>query len=301
MISKAKRYITEPEYRFDIDAFLHINNLLSDKVFIKKAFKAHLGYSLDLNNPKTFNEKLQWLKLYDRKPIYTTMVDKVLVKDYVANIIGKEYIIPTLGVWDSPDEIDYSKLPDKFVLKCNHNSGLGMCICKDKSSLYINKVNRELQEGLKQNYYLTQREWPYKNVKRKIIAEEYLGTDLIDYRFYCFDGKVEYIYQYFNKTAEDDSKPMINNCNIYDRKWKLQEFHQASTPSGNTIAPIQLELMIELSEKLSRNCPFIRVDFYDINGKVFFGELTFYPGAGFSKFYPPEYDEVIGKKLILPR
>ena len=161
---------------------------LNDEEYLKKAFKLNMGKELNLDNPQTFNEKLQWLKLHDRKSEYTIMVDKYLARDYIAKTIGEEYLIPLLGVWDSPDEIDFDALPDQFVLKCNHNSGLGMCICKDKSKLDIEKVKKELQKGLNENYYLHRREWPYKDVPRKIIAEKYMvdesGTELKDYKFF---------------------------------------------------------------------------------------------------------------------
>ena len=154
---------------------------MPDKEYIDRLYYAKFGSHIDWENPKTFCEKLQWLKLYDRNPLYTTMVDKVKAKDYVADIIGKEHIVPTLGVWDDPDEIDFDSLPGQFVLKCNHNSGLGMCICKDKSKIDIKKVKNNLRMGLNEDAYMLAREWPYKDVPRKILAEQYLGDNLQDY------------------------------------------------------------------------------------------------------------------------
>lgn len=165
-------------------------------LYLRMRFKQRCGRSLNLAEPKTFNEKLQWLKLYNRKPEYTVMVDKYKVREYIAQMIGEEYLIPLLGVWDDPEDIDFDALPNRFVLKCNHNSGLGMCICKDKSKLDITKVKAELRKGLQQNYYLSSREWPYKDVPRKIIAEKYMedaSGDLKDYKFYCFNGEMKFV------------------------------------------------------------------------------------------------------------
>lgn len=189
------RYLTSQDYRFLINASLGKYDKLDDVAYLSRRFRASMHQKLDLSNPVTFNEKLQWLKLYDRRPEYTMMVDKYLVRDHIANKLGEEYLIPLLGVWDDPDDIDFDSLPDRFVLKCNHNSGLGMCICKDKSTLDMKKVKADLRKGLKQDYYLTGREWPYKNVPRKIIAEKYMEDntlhELRDYKFFCFGGQVK--------------------------------------------------------------------------------------------------------------
>ena len=192
ILRAGQRFLTSANYRFIYMANLGRYNTMPDEEYLRRMFKAVMGTELDLEHPVTFNEKLQWLKLYDRNPLYTTMVDKYEVKKYVADIIGEEYIIPTLGVWDDPDEIDFEKLPNQFVLKCNHNSGLGMCICKDKSKLNYDKVRADLRKGLAQDYYLLNREWPYKDVPRKIIAEKYLSdnleTELADYKVHNFSG-----------------------------------------------------------------------------------------------------------------
>lgn len=177
----------------------------------------HLGRKLNLKNPKTFNEKLQWLKLYNHKPEYTIMVDKVKAKEYVAKLIGEEHIIPTLGVWDDPDDIDFDALPDQFVLKCNHNSGTGMCICRDKSKLDIEKVKAELRKGLKENYFMRWREWPYKNVPRKILAEKFMvdesGTELKDYKIFCFNGEPRYCQVISDRNTDE-------KIDFYDMHWK---------------------------------------------------------------------------------
>ena len=168
------KYLTNSDYRFLIDSGRGKYNDMPDKEYLQRKFRAKLGTSLNLDCPQTFNEKLQWLKIYNRTPEYTVMVDKYKVRDYIAQMLGEEYLIPLLGVWDDPEDIDFDALPNRFVLKCNHNSGSGMCICKDKSKLNIAKVKAGLRKGLKQDYYLTGREWPYKDVPRKIIAEKYM-------------------------------------------------------------------------------------------------------------------------------
>lgn len=170
-IRMVKQFVLDPKVRFGYLTRAGFYNHMSDEEYLSRKYQLYFGQKLDLQNPQTFNEKLQWLKLYNRKPEYTVMVDKYKVREYIAQELGEEYLIPLLGVWDNPDEIDFDALPNQFVLKCNHNSGLGMCICKDKSELDISKVKVELRKGLKQDYYLTGREWPYKDVPRKIIAE----------------------------------------------------------------------------------------------------------------------------------
>ena len=188
-ISKALyQAITDRKIRFSYLTKLGVFNGLSDEQYLKLKYKNVFGRDLDLENPKTFNEKLQWLKLHNRKPEYTVMADKYLAKKYIASKIGDEYVVPLIGVWDNPEDIDFNTLPDQFVLKCNHNSGTGMYICVDKSKMNIVAVKKELDKGLKENYYIQNREWPYKNIPRKIIAEKFLkdvdDECLTDYKFF---------------------------------------------------------------------------------------------------------------------
>lgn len=271
----------------------------SDKLYIKLFYRLSTGRKLNLNNPCTFNEKLQWLKMYNRKPEYTIMVDKVKAKEYVAEKLGEEYIIPNLGVWDDPDKIDFDSLPNQFVLKCNHNSGLGMCICKDKNKLDIPTVKAELRKGLKQNYFLHGREWPYKNVPRKILAENFMvdesGSDLKDYKIFCFDGKPEFI--------EVDYDRFVNHKrNLYDINWNLMEAEiEFASDSNHSIAkPAKLEEMLSLAKILSKGIPHVRVDFYSINNRLYFGELTFFHGSGTEEFRPFEWDVKLGRLIKLP-
>lgn len=300
IISAGKKYITQSDYRFLFWAGRGRFDGLSDEAYVKKIYQASMGTPLDLDNPQTFNEKLQWLKLYDRRPEYTMMVDKYLVRKYIADKLGEEYLIPLLGVWDNPDDIDFDKLPNQFVLKCNHNSGLGMCICKNKFKLNIEKVKKELKKGLKQDYYLRSREWPYKNVPRKIIAEKLMteedGSDLKDYKFMCFMGTVKCSF-----VCSERFSGKGLHVTFFDKEWNVMPFerHYPYVKEGIR-KPKKYEKMIELSEKLAKGIPFVRVDFYEINGKIYFGELTFYPGSGYEEFTPDSWDKKFGDWLTLP-
>lgn len=288
------------DYRFLILSLLGCYDDIDDDMYLKKKFKACIGKELNLSNPQTFNEKLQWLKLNDRNPEHTMMVDKYAVRKYIADTIGEEYLIPLLGVWDNPDDIDFDALPNQFVLKCNHNSGLGMCICKDKSKLDIKKVKADLRKGLKQDYYLTGREWPYKNVPRKIVCEKYMTdsctNDLYDYKFFCFGGQVKCFKVDFDRFIE-------HHANYYDPNGNILKFGEAELPPiyGKPIKMTKnLEKMCELAEKLTAGKPFLRADFYDVEGQIYFGELTFYPASGFGKFTNDSWDLQLGKWIKLP-
>ena len=257
---------------------------------------------MDLDNPKTFNEKLQWLKLYDRRPEYTTMVDKYEVKFYVAEHIGEQYIIPTLGVWNHFDEIDFDILPDQFVLKCTHDSG-GLIICRDKGKIDIRKAKKKIEQSLKQNFYYWGREWPYKNVIPRVIAEEYMedeyGRELKDYKVLCFNGVPKLIElhsgRYTNHHTQD----------FYDTDWNKLTISQTGLPDYQVTSevfprPNALQEMISLSRVLAENIPHIRVDWYLIHGQLFFGELTFFDGSGFVPFDDPKDDLMMGDWITLP-
>lgn len=308
---KIKRYlnslfkvITNKDYRFLILSGQGFYDNMDDEAYLKRKYKACMGKELNLDSPQTFNEKLQWLKLHACKPEYTMMVDKYAVRKYIANTIGKEYLIPLLGVWDNPDDIDFDSLSNQFVLKCNHNSGLGMCICKDKNKLDIAKVKAELRKGLQQDYYLTNREWPYKNVARKIIAEKFMEDDndnadlgLIDYKFFCFNGTPKFAY-----VAQGAAKAYKSKINMMDLEWKSMPFQRTDHPQFEKVPdkPINFQKMVELSKILAKDIPFVRVDFYEINSKLFFGELTFFPGSGYIPFEPEEWDYKLGEWIRLP-
>ena len=263
---------------------------------MKLLYRERIGQKLNLSNPKTFNEKLQWLKLHDRKSIYTTMVDKYEVKKYVANIIGKKYIIPTLGVYDSFDEIDFDILPNQFVIKCTHDSG-GIVIVKDKKILNIEEARKKINASLNTNYYYSGREWPYKNVVPRIIVEPYLEDgqydELRDYKFFCFNGICKLMFIASNRQGEGDTY-----FDFYDEKGKHLKIINGH-PMNPKIPklPRNFKKMKELSEILAQDIPHVRVDFYEINGKIYFGELTLYHWSGFTKFQPNEWDLKLGELL----
>lgn len=276
----------------------YLSPLISDKLFLKLFHRLYLGYSLDLKHPKTYQEKLQWLKLYNRKPEYTIMADKVKAKEWVANKIGKEHIIPTIGVWKDPAEIDFDALPDKFVLKCNHNSGLGMCICKDKKKLDIDKVKRELLKGIRQNYFLHAREWPYKDIPRRIFAEKFMtdgnNADLTDYKFFCFDG--EPFMMYVSQDNAENATTDFFDMNFNRLPIRMKDPNSNNPPSK----PDKFEEMKNLARILSEGIPHVRVDFYVINDCVYFGEITFFHNAGGTKVYPDEWNYKLGDLIKLP-
>lgn len=272
-------------------------NWLPDKAYLKLMFKVRMGKKLNLKNPQTFNEKLQWLKLYDRKPKYTMMVDKFEVKKYISEKIGEEYVISTLGVWDKFDDIDFEKLPNQFVLKCTHDSG-GLVICKDKSKLDIAFAKQKIERSLKKNYYWHGREWPYKNVKPRIIAEKLMkdgdNSYLPVYKFMCFNGQPLII-----QTIQNDKQPN-ESVDYFDIEWNLLNIKQNFPNSENPLArPKELEQMRALAEKLSKGHAFIRVDLYVINGKLYFSEYTFYSDCGLVPFYPEKWDDVLGQWISL--
>lgn len=297
MIKKLVNYIKHPEYFL---LWLDMKRIitLKDELYLKILYEKIIGKKLNLTSPQTFNEKLQWLKINDRKDLYTTMVDKYDTKKYVANIIGEEYIIPTLGIYDKIEDIDFEKLPNEFVIKCTHDSG-GVVICKDKNNFDIKKAKAKINKCLKKNYYYIRREWPYKNIKPRIIIEKYMqdskNDDLIDYKIMCFNGKVKCSFICLNRRSKTGL-----NVDFYDADWKKMPFERHYKNSNIiTPKPEQYDKMVELSERLSQNIPFLRVDFYEINGKIYFGELTFFPGSGMEEFTPDEWDKKLGDFLIL--
>ena len=269
-------------------------NFLSDERYIKFFYKLNLGKKLDLKNPKTFNEKLQWLKLNDRKDVYTIMVDKYQAKNYVSEKIGEEYIVKTLGIWEKFNDIDFDKLPDKFVLKCTHNSG-GVVVCSDKATLNLKQAKNKINKSLKRNYYHNGREWPYKNVKPRIIAEEFLSENIIDYKVFCFGGKAEVLHTCVDREIND------LKIDFFDFDWNHLDIKRDNCKTSDALPkkPVNLDKMKEISEVLSQGIKFTRVDFYEIEGKLLFGEISFFPASGFRKFIPEEWDLKFGKLIEL--
>ena len=302
------------------------SHILTDKAYIKLAYFRRFHKFPDLKNPKTYNEKLQWLKLYDRKPIYTTMVDKYEVKKYVADIIGEEYIIPTLGVFEKFDDIDFDSLPNQFVLKCTHDSG-GLAICRDKKTFDINLAKKKIENSLKTNYYLDGREWPYKNVKPRIIAEQFIsvsnssieasvdGTEiscdalqakhgLLDYKFMCFDGVVKALFLDIGVIGNGTCHAEEYYRNVYDREGTLLPVKETRENYPTTVVlPSNLAKMVEIAEKLSKGIPHLRVDLYNLdNNDIRVGEMTFYHGGGMTNvFIPEEWNSVFGSWIDLDK
>lgn len=269
----------------------------SDEIYIKLDYFLNMKQKADLKNPKRFNEKLCWLKLYCKKPEYTLMVDKVGAKEYVGKIIGKDFLIPTLGVWERFEDIDFEMLPNKFVLKCSHDSG-GLIICSDKTKLNINAARKKINKCLKRNYFLEHREYQYKDVKHRIIAEEYLvdesGFELKDYKFFCFNGEPKMLF-----IATD--RPNDVRFDFFDINFNHLPFKQGHPLAEKIILkPHNFDLMVDIARKLSINIPHVRVDLYNVNGKVYFGELTFTHFSGNVAFEPDEWDYKIGEWLELP-
>lgn len=284
-------------HKFISKLALRYPRLFPDKVFLKITYRRVTGEKLNLDDPQSFNEKLQWLKLYDRNPDYTMMVDKYEVKDYVASLIGEDHIIPTLAVFDSVEEIDFDALPNQFVLKCTHDSG-GVVICKDKSTINKLDVMKQLSEGLKKNFYYQNREWPYKNVKPRIIAEKYMEEsdgELKDYKVFTFNGEPKLI-----EIDYDRFKGHLRN--LYDINWtRLDVTILYPTDNNRTFdKPQMLEQLLDFSRKLSKGIPHVRTDFYIINNQVYFGELTFYHGSGFEPMNPKSFNLEMGRWIKLP-
>jgi len=269
-----------------------------DRIWIKRVWYSRMPYRLNLKSPQTYNEKLQWIKLYDHNPQYVTMVDKFAAKQYVADIIGTEYIIPTLGIWDSFDDINFEELPSRFVLKCTHDSG-GIVICKDKFKLDIQKARKILETSLATDYYSIGREWPYKDVPRRIIAEEYMEDsvtkELRDYKFFCFNGIVKWMF--IATERQNREEPYFDFFDADFNHLILIQGH----PNAPVVPekPICFELMKELASKLTQGLKQIRVDFYEVDGKVYFGELTFFHHGGWTQFEPEEWDYRFGREINL--
>lgn len=271
-----------------------------DKTYLTVLCYLRLGYPINWANPKTFNEKLQWLKLNYKNPLAVTLVDKYMVKDFVSSVLGYDYIIPTIGVWECFDDINFEELPNQFVLKCNHNSG-GILICRDKKTFDHKWANKVISRSLKQDYFEYEREWPYKEVKRRIIAEKLLisddGEDLKDYKFFCFNGRVMCF-------KIDLDRYTFHRANYYNRNCQLLDFGELYYPPLNdrvVSIPSNINKMIVAAEKLSKGLPFVRVDFYNVNQKIYFGEMTLFPGGGTAPYTTYDADLLLGSWLELPK
>lgn len=281
--------------------FKRIIRLLPDKLYLSLKFYKVFGRFPNWKKPQTFSEKLQWLKLYDRRPVYTMMVDKYAVKRYIADILGEEYIIPTLGIWDTPEDIEWEKLPSQFVLKTTHGGGnMGVIICRDKNTFDIKKAIIKLKENLKIDLFDIWREWPYKDVAKRIIAEKYLepcseSGDLPDYKLFCFNGEPRFCQVISGR----ESKMCID---FFDKEWTHQPFHEPRNyPFADVLPekPKNLDKMWRLAAMISKGYPFLRIDFYEVKNDIYLGEITLYPTSGMGGFAPEMYDKVFGQMLDL--
>lgn len=277
-----------------------IASCLDDKTYLSIKFRTRFGYWMDWKNPQTYSEKLQWLKIYDRHEEYTEMVDKAAVKPYVSRLIGEEYIIPTIGVYDSPWEIDFDSLPNQFVIKCTHDSG-GLVICKDKSKLDRRAACKKLARALKSTYVVQNREYPYINVPRKLIVEPLISdgssSGLNDYKIFCFDGEPKLLFV----ATDRNSKTEETKFDFFDLEWNHLPFTNGHPNSSETIpCPKNFDKMIEIARKLSQGIPQVRIDLYNCDGKIYFGEITFFHWSGMKPFKPREWDYKLGEMIKLP-
>lgn len=278
--------------------YLHFVKAIPDKLFLKIHFRISSGKRLNLKNPRTFNEKIQWLKLYDRNPLYHTIVDKCEAKKYAAGLIGWEHIIPNLGIYDRFEEIDFDRLPEQFVLKCTHDSG-SIVICSDRSTFDREAAKAIILAGLKRDYYYVGREWAYKEVPPRILAEQYMvdesGSELKDYKVFCFNGEPKIIQVDYNRFSG-------HRRNLYSCSWEYipGTSMYPTDPKIQIEKPAALNTMLELAKKLSHGIPHVRVDFYVIHEQVFFGEMTLYHGSGFEKYHPESLNLQLGSYLQLP-
>lgn len=272
-------------------------NWVKDETYIKLLYRSYEGEKLNLENPMTFNEKLQWLKLNDRNPLYTQLVDKYNVREYVEEKLGDEYLIPLIGVYDNVDEIDFENLPQSFVLKCTHDSG-SVIVCDNKSKLDLNLVKERLKKALKRNFYYCNREWPYKDVNPKIVCEKMLDSQIIDYKIFCFNGEPKFLYVGQGLVSDHSLK-----IDFYDLDWNKMNFKRTDYDNfdGYIERPKKLEDMVEIAKKLSKEITFVRIDLYEVEGKLYFSEFTFTPGGGYIPLSPLKYERKLGDLLKLPK
>jgi hypothetical protein len=274
----------------------------SDETYLKIIYFLTFGKWLDFEHPEkftTFNEKIQWLKLNSNTPLHTQMVDKYEVRDIIQKKLGEGFTFPLLGVWNSFDEIDFSKLPEQFVLKPTHDSG-SIVFCRDRKTFNLAAARKKLTKALKRNYYWLGRETPYKNVKPRLIAEPLMTdntekTDLKDYKLFCFDGEVKIIQVDYDRFTN-------HHRNLYTPEWQLIDafIMYPNDPTHIIPPPEALPRMLEIASKLSKGFPFIRIDLYVINQKIYFGEFTFFHGGGLERIRPREYNNIMGSWIKLP-
>ena len=300
MLRKILKYLLNKKYRFKINVRLGLYNRMDDARFLCLCYRKLMDKELSLDAPVTFNEKLQWLKLHDHNPLYIRLVDKYISKRVIAEKIGSEYIIPTIGIWNRFDDIDFSKLPNQFVIKCTHDSG-GIVICKNKAAFNIQNARNKINKSLNKNYFWVGREWPYKNIRPRIIIEKYMEDsqtkELRDYKFYCFDGKVRMFMIASNRFSKEQTY-----FDYFDEKKDRIIGLQWGNPNSpmEVDIPNKIDEMICIAERLSEGIPHVRIDLYLANNQIYFGEMTFYDGSGLESFEPEKWDYTVGSWLALP-
>lgn len=298
-MNKFEKYLKNPALVYALASSRGLTNWVPDKVHLKLLYRARIGARLDLEHPTGFNEKLQWLKLYDRNPLYTRLVDKCAVKEWVADRIGSQYVTETYACWSRVEDIDISCLPERFVLKTNHDCG-GIAICRDRASFDLDAAKKKLAKHMKRNYFWDGREWPYKNVKPCVFAEEYLEADasgdLPDYKLFHFsNGRIVTLL-----TTDRFTKAGLTET-FFDEEWRPLELSEGGHPRRpDASIPGRFTEMKRLSDRLADKFPFVRVDFYESEGRLLFGEMTFYPKSGFEEFNPEEWGERFGSWIELP-
>lgn len=286
-------------YRTCLKILIRISPIVPSRVYLPIYYKLRLNKKLNLKNPKLYTEKIQWMKVHKKLDNYAPLVDKYEVKKYVSEKIGDEYTIPTLGVWDSFDEIDFNLLPNEFVLKCTHDSG-SVVICNDKNNFDYEVARKKICVALKRKFYLRGKEFQYRNIKPRVIAEKYMvdesGTELKDFKFFCFDGKAKIIMVDYNRFSG-------HKRNVYDLEWNyLPVITQFPTDPKMVInKPDKLNEMICIAEQLADGFPHVRVDLYVIDSNIYFGEMTFTHGSGLTRIEPIEFDEQMGEWFVLPK
>ena len=305
-----KLLVRNPKRLFVTFAKYEVFNWMSDKAFLRHAYEAETMRKLNLENPILFAEKLQWLKLHDRCDFYVDYVDKYKMREIIEEKYGKEYLIPLIGVYDSENSIPWDELPEQFVIKCSHGSGCNV-ICKDKKNLDIEKTKKQLHDWMNKNWYYYGREWPYKNIKPRIVIEKFVKDDsqkddLTDYKFYCFEGVPTYCQVIGDR--HDEKGESVYYIDFYDRNWNKTEFTGFHAPGKpfphrpyNVPKPKSYDDMVKIANELSAGTHYVRVDFYEINGEAKFGEFTLYPMSGFGEFFPEEWNERLGSFINIDR
>lgn len=272
-------------------------NFLPDKPFLKLLFLARMGKKLDLRNPKTFNEKIQWLKINDRSPRYVDLVDKEKAKEIIKELLGEEYVVPLIGSWDSVEKIDFDALPDKCVLKCNHDQGSTLMFDREKG-VDEDELRKYYRKRLLRSAFDSTREWPYKNISPRVICEPFLCEDIIDYKIFCFNGEPGMV-----NIGQKSIKDHIMHITFLDTQWDKMPFQRSDFEPVKEVPqkPENYEKMLEIARKLAQGTDFVRIDLFNVGDRIYFSEFSLYPTSGYIKFEPEFGDEILGEKIVLTK